>query len=112
MFVGHSAEKFNIESNDHGCTHKDDFSVLTGNTLLGKFDPKKQNCRFKLKFGTYNLLHIFLEKLIFPIILLFLALSPIFNVGFHFSDLLTEQETFLEPLIATLSWRGEASVDF
>ena len=54
-----------------------------------------------------NHLPKFLEKLIFHSILLFLPLPPIFNVGFDFSDLLAEQETFLEPTLATLSWRGE-----
>ena len=28
------------------------FPFLTGNTLLVKFVPKKQDCQFKLKFGT------------------------------------------------------------
>ena len=59
-----------------------------------------------------NFLHKFLEKLIFYSILLFLPLPPIFNVGFDFSDLLAEQETFLEPTLATLSWRGKGGVIF
>ena len=44
LSVGLGAEKFNIVSNDHGRTP-------TGNTFLGKFGPKYQNCQFKLKFG-------------------------------------------------------------
>ena len=28
------------------------FSVSTGNTFLGKFGPKNENCQFKRKFGT------------------------------------------------------------
>ena len=59
-----------------------------------------------------NLLHKFLEKLIFRSILLFLPLALIFSVGFDFSDLLAEQEAFLEPTLATLSWRGRRGVIF
>ena len=54
-----------------------------------------------------NLLHKSLEKLIFHSVLLLLALPRIFSVVFDFSDLLAEQETFFEPTLATLSWRGE-----
>ena len=39
--------------------------------------------------------------MIFHSILLILPLPPIFNVGFDFSDLLAEQETFFEPTLAT-----------
>ena len=95
--LGPHAKKFNIVSNDHGRTHKHDFSVferkfpfwanwstknkivsLSSNLvprliricrfnsgiyffrfwlklpILCKFDPKKQNCQFKLKFGIWT----------------------------------------------------------
>ena len=41
-----------------------------------------------------------------------LARPPMFNVGFDFLELLAEQETFLEPTIATLGWRGREGVIF
>ena len=44
--------------------------------------------------------------MIFHSILLILPLPPIFNVGFDFSDLLAEQETFFEPTLATGGGRG------
>ena len=43
VYVGPHAEKFDIVSNDHGCTHKCNF--------WGNSGPKYQNCQFKLKFG-------------------------------------------------------------
>ena len=72
------------------------------------------NCNFEVI--NYNLLHKFLENLIFysrslptspPPLLppLHSPLPPIFYVGFDFSDLLAQQETFLEPTLATLTWR-------
>ena len=66
----------------------------------------KTSFHFALWFSD-NLLHKFLGKLIFHSILLILPLPRIFNVRFDFSDLLAEQESFLEPTIATLGWRGE-----
>ena len=70
---------------------------------------------FQFSFWFSNhLLHKLLQKLIFHSILLPLllgpppsSLSPIFYVGFDISDFLPEQKTFLEPTLATLSWRGE-----
>ena len=50
LLVPH-AEKFNIVSNDHGRTHKCDFSVFDRKFPLVKFSNKNQNCQFKLKFG-------------------------------------------------------------
>ena len=50
------AEKFNVVSNDHGRTHKCDFSVSDRKypfcaNLVKKKNP---NCQFKLKFGTFT----------------------------------------------------------
>ena len=53
LSVGAHAEKFNIVSNDHGRTHKCDFSVFHQKyPFLGKYSPKNQNSQFKLKLGT------------------------------------------------------------
>ena len=53
MSVGPRSEKFNIVSNDHGRTRKCNFSVFDWKYhFLGKFDPKTQNCQFKLEFGS------------------------------------------------------------
>ena len=55
MFIGPRAEKFNVVNNDHGRTHKCDFSVFhqkfpfSANLVKKK---KNQNCQFKLKYGT------------------------------------------------------------
>ena len=58
----------------------------------------------------YNILQKVFGKLIFYSILLFLPLPPIFNIGCDFTDLLAEQETFLEPTLATLSSTGSGGV--
>ena len=44
-----------------------------------------------------------MQKLTFRSILLFLAVPPILDVGFDFSELLTEQKTFLEQTLADIS---------
>ena len=57
-----------------------------------------------------NLVHKFLEKVIFHSTLLVLPLLPICNVWFYFSDLLAEQESFFESTLATLRSRGGRGV--
>ena len=41
------------------------FLFSTGNTFLGKFGPKNQNCQFKLKFGTKTNLNMQNSMMIF-----------------------------------------------
>ena len=53
-----------------------------------------------------NLVHKFLEKVIFHSTLLVLPLLPICTVWFYFSDLLAEQESFFDSTLATLRSRG------
>ena len=50
--VAPRAEKFNIVSNDHGCTLKCNFSVFVRKYPFWANWSKNQNCQIKLKFGT------------------------------------------------------------
>ena len=55
MSVSLRAEKFNIVSNNHGRTHKCDFSVFDRKFHVQENSVQKkisQNCQFKLKLGT------------------------------------------------------------
>ena len=44
-------KKFNIVSNDHGCTQKRDFFILEQKYFLGNVGRKDQNNQFELIFG-------------------------------------------------------------
>ena len=51
--VGPRTEKFNIVSNNHGCTHKCDISVFDQKYSFWVILVKKNNnCHCKLTFGT------------------------------------------------------------
>ena len=70
MSVGPRAEKFNVVSNDHGRTHKCNLSVVDQKcpfwtNLIKK--TNKQNCRFKLKFGTYTNLNMQNSMVVFTL---------------------------------------------
>ena len=60
MSVGPRPEILNIVSNDYGPTKNvydlDRKYPLRAN-LVQKKKQKKENCQFKLKFGTYNYVH-------------------------------------------------------
>ena len=66
MSVGHHVEKFNIVSNDHGRTHKRDFSFFHRRfPFWVNLVQKNQNCQFKLKFGTWTNLNITNSTVVF-----------------------------------------------
>ena len=52
LCLSNLAENFNIVSNDHGRTHKCDFSVFFQKFSFWTNLDKNKNCQFKLKFGT------------------------------------------------------------
>ena len=58
MSVSPRAEKFNIVSDDHGPTHKCNFSVFDQKfSYWANLVKKIQNCQFKLKFDAWNISH-------------------------------------------------------
>ena len=71
MSVGPRAEKFNIVSNNHGRTHKCDFSIFDRRFLLwANLVKKKQNCQFKLKLGTETISNIQNSVVVFTLFVL------------------------------------------